>query len=141
MRQKAGTSNALGLVKFLFPNDDSIYLHSTPQQALFARARRDFSHGCIRVEDPIALAEWTLAENPEWTKAKIRSAIEGNRDDVYVRVDRPISIMILYTTATTAPDGRVHFFEDIYGHDTELANALAKAPRPQPGAAVLMAAK
>jgi len=140
VRQKPGTSNALGLVKFLFPNDNDVYLHSTPSQSLFARTRRDFSHGCIRVEDPIALAEWTLSDKPEWTKEKIQAAINGKRDDVYVKIDRPISVMILYTTAVASANGEVRFYEDIYGHDTLLANALNGAPSQRHGT-VMVAAK
>ncbi|HKR63801.1 MAG TPA: L,D-transpeptidase family protein [Thermoanaerobaculia bacterium] len=138
VRQKPGSSNALGLVKFLFPNDNNVYLHSTPQQSLFARTRRDFSHGCIRVEDPVALAEWTLRDKKEWSKEKIEAAIHGKRDDVYVKIERPITVMILYTTAVATPNGEVRFLEDIYGHDTELANALA--PQQPKGGAVMLAA-
>jgi murein L,D-transpeptidase YcbB/YkuD len=141
VRQKPGTSNALGLVKFLFPNDNDVYLHSTPSQSLFARTRRDFSHGCIRVENPVALAEWTLSDKPEWTKEKIQAAINGKRDDVYVKIDRPISVMILYTTAVASANGEVRFYEDIYGHDTILANALNGAPSQQQHGAVMVAAK
>jgi len=139
VRQKPGTSNALGLVKFLFPNDNNVYLHSTPQQSLFARSRRDFSHGCVRVEDPVALAEWALRSKPEWTKEKIESAINGKKDDVYVKVDRPIAVMILYTTAVAAGNGEVRFYEDVYGYDTLLANALTPATKAAP--AMLVAAK
>jgi murein L,D-transpeptidase YcbB/YkuD len=139
VRQKPGTSNALGLVKFLFPNDNNVYLHSTPQQALFNRTRRDFSHGCIRVEDPVALAEWTLRDKPEWTKKKIQSTINGKEDDMYVRIGRPISVMILYTTAVADENGDVKFYEDIYGHDTQLAKALDH--NVGRGAAMVMAAK
>jgi murein L,D-transpeptidase YcbB/YkuD len=138
VRQKPGTSNALGLVKFLFPNDNNVYLHSTPQQALFSRTRRDFSHGCIRVEDPVALAEWALRGQEEWSKAKIEAAIGGKRDDVYVKVQRPINVMILYATASVTESGEVQFFDDIYGHDVQLAKVLEPT---QHGAAVMLAAK
>jgi len=138
VRQKPGTSNALGLVKFLFPNDNNVYLHSTPQQELFARTRRDFSHGCIRVEDPVALAEWTLRGQDQWSKEKIETTISGKRDDVYVKIQRPVTVTIMYATAAVTADGNVHFFDDIYGHDVQLAKALA--PQTQ-GAAVMVAAK
>ncbi len=138
VRQKPGTSNALGLVKFLFPNDHNVYLHSTPQQALFARSRRDFSHGCVRVEDPAALAEWVLREKPEWTKDKIKAAIEGKRDDMYVNLSNPIPVKIIYQTAVAQTDGTVHFYDDIYGHDAKLVAALAPAA---PKGAMLVAAK
>ncbi|HEX6087459.1 MAG TPA: L,D-transpeptidase family protein, partial [Thermoanaerobaculia bacterium] len=138
VRQKPGTSNALGLVKFLFPNDNNVYLHSTPQQALFARARRDFSHGCVRVEDPVALAEWVLREKPEWNEEKIRATIHGKRDDVYVKPAQPITVTIQYHTVVARANGAVHFFEDIYGHDAKLIASLAPAA---PKGGVLVAAK
>jgi murein L,D-transpeptidase YcbB/YkuD len=138
VRQKPGTSNALGLVKFLFPNDNNVYLHSTPQQSLFARARRDFSHGCVRVEDPAALAEWVLREKPEWTKDRIEEAFSGKRDDMYVNLAKPINVKITYQTAVAQPNGEMHFYEDIYGHDARLVAALTPA---SPKGAVLVAAK
>jgi murein L,D-transpeptidase YcbB/YkuD len=138
VRQKPGTSNALGLVKFLFPNDNNVYLHSTPQQALFSRTRRDFSHGCIRVEDPVALADWALRGQDEWSKQKIEAAIAGKRDDVYVKIQRSINVMILYATAVARENGEVNFFQDIYGHDTQLAKVLEPQ---QKGAAMMVAAR
>jgi len=138
VRQKPGTANALGLVKFLFPNDNNIYLHSTPQQSLFARARRDFSHGCVRVEYPAALAEWVLREKPEWTREKIKAAIDGKRDDVYVNLAKPIDVKIVYHTVSAQPNGDVHFFDDIYGHDAKLIAQLNPAPAK---AGVMVAAK
>lgn len=138
VRQKPGTSNALGLVKFLFPNDNNVYLHSTPQQSLFARARRDFSHGCVRVEDPAALAEWVLREKPEWTGEKIKAAMTGKRDDVYVNLAKPITVKITYHTVVAQQNGDVHFYDDIYGHDAKLVAALTPAA---PKGAVMVAAK
>jgi murein L,D-transpeptidase YcbB/YkuD len=130
VRQKAGDSNALGLVKFMFPNDNNVYLHSTPQRSHFSRTRRDLSHGCIRVEDPVALAEWALRNQPMWTKEKIRAAMAGQRDDLYISLGRSIPVMILYATAAASEDGQVRFFDDIYGHDAKLATALnARAPK------------
>ncbi|HEY0157612.1 MAG TPA: L,D-transpeptidase family protein [Thermoanaerobaculia bacterium] len=127
VRQTPGNHNALGLVKFLFPNDNHVYLHSTPQQALFARSRRDFSHGCIRVEDPAELAEWVLRAQPEWTREKIDTAMTGKRGDVYVKVERPVSVVLFYATAIAEEDGTVKFVEDIYGHDVQLAKLLEPA--------------
>ncbi|HYC90300.1 MAG TPA: L,D-transpeptidase family protein [Thermoanaerobaculia bacterium] len=138
VRQKPGTSNALGLVKFLFPNENNVYLHSTPQQALFARTRRDFSHGCVRVEDPVALAEWVLREKPEWNEEKIRATMTGKRDDVYVKLNEPITVTIQYHTVVAQPNGAVHFYDDIYGHDAKLIASLAPAA---PKGGVLVAAK
>jgi murein L,D-transpeptidase YcbB/YkuD len=139
VRQTSGTHNALGLVKFLFPNDNNVYLHSTPQQALFARSRRDFSHGCIRVEEPAELAAWVLRAQPEWTEEKIAAAMNGKKDDVWVKVQRPVTVVLFYATAIAQENGDVHFVEDIYGHDTQLARAMA--PAAQRGAAVMVAAK
>ena len=79
VRQKPGEKNSLGLAKFIFPNSDSIYMHGTPAQSLFARARRDFSHGCIRLEDPAGLGEWVLRDQPEWTRERIGAAMQGER--------------------------------------------------------------
>jgi len=136
VRQKPGASNALGLVKFLFPNQNDVYLHSTPEQSLFSRTRRDFSHGCVRVADPVALAAWALQQSPD----KVRAAINGTADDQYVRVERPVRVMIVYATASVTEDGSVHFFADIYGHDATLAAALTNM-HASPAGGVLLAAK
>ena len=131
IRQKPGPKNALGLVKFMFPNPYNVYLHSTPQPELFARARRDFSHGCIRVENPAALAAWVLRDKKEWTVDRIRAAMNGD-SSVQVNLDKPIPVLILYSTAVVEPDGEVRFFEDIYGHDALLVKVLASG-YPYPG--------
>ena len=125
VRQKPGSSNALGLIKFIFPNENNIYFHSTPAKELFSRSRRDFSHGCIRVGDPVALAEWVLRDKPEWTKEKIEAAMEKGPNDAYVNLTKPLPIMIVYATAAAQDDGTIQFFDDIYGHDATLENALA----------------
>ncbi len=125
IRQKPGGSNALGLVKFIFPNQSNVYFHSTPSQELFSRTRRDFSHGCIRVEDPAALAAWVLRDKPEWTPEKVRAAMNGKLDGQQINLTQPIPIMLIYTTVTVTDSGEVHFFEDLYGHDVTLENALA----------------
>lgn len=125
VRQKPGPSNALGLIKFIFPNENNIYFHSTPAKELFSRTRRDFSHGCIRLGDPVALAQWVLRDKPEWTKEKIETAMEKGPNDAYVNLTKPLPIMIVYATAAAQDDGTIEFFADIYGHDAELENALA----------------
>ena len=79
VRQKPGEKNSLGLAKFIFPNSENVYMHGTPAQSLFARARRDFSHGCIRLEDPARLAQWVLRDSPEWTRERIDAAMRGAR--------------------------------------------------------------
>jgi murein L,D-transpeptidase YcbB/YkuD len=126
VRQKPGPTNALGLVKLIFPNEYNVYLHSTPSQQLFSRSRRDFSHGCIRVEKPEALAAWALQGNPEWTLDKVRAAMQQGPDNVQVNLPRPIPVLILYGTAVTDEAGSVHFYDDIYGHDLALKKLLAK---------------
>ena len=126
VRQRPGPHNALGLVKFVFPNEENVYMHGTPVQSLFSRSRRDFSHGCVRVEDPVALAEWVLRERPEWTRQRILSAMAGERP-VSVSLPRPIQVILNYTTAVVMPeDGTIHFADDIYRHDTRLDRALAR---------------
>ena len=127
LRQKPGPSNVLGLAKFVFPNDRNIYLHSTPSQSHFARTRRDFSHGCIRVEDPAELAAWAL---DDWSRRDAERAMNGHRDDHYVRVDDPVSIRIHYATVAVQ-EGELVFFDDIYGWDAALARAMEPA---RPGA-------
>lgn len=125
VRQKPGPKNALGLVKFIFPNHYNVYMHSTPVPELFLKSRRDFSHGCIRVEDPLALAAWVLRNNAGWNLDRILAAM--NRDQtLQVNLAKPIPVLILYTTAAVDPEGEVHFYRDIYGLDAALARALAR---------------
>jgi murein L,D-transpeptidase YcbB/YkuD len=124
LRQQAGEHNALGLVKFVFPNAYDVYLHDTPAKGLFARPRRDFSHGCIRVERAPALAAFLLDGRPEWTPERIAETMNGTRT---LRVDLPlpVPVFIYYTTAIVRRDGTVEFFDDLYGKD----EALRSAPR------------
>jgi len=131
VRQKPGPTNSLGLVKFMFPNRYNVYMHGTPATELFARARRDFSHGCIRVEDPVTLAAWVLRDQPEWDVERIRAAMNGDRT-FQVNLIKPVPVLILYTTAVVQPDGEVRFFDDIYGYDASLARELAGGC-PYPG--------
>jgi L,D-transpeptidase YcbB len=124
LRQHPGPKNALGPVIFIFPNHYEVYLHGEPDPQLFARARRDFSHGCVRVEDPLTLAAWVLRNNPGWNRARIRETVKG---ETTVRVDlvKPIPVLLQYWTAVVSPDGVVHFFYDIYGRDSALMKRLA----------------
>ena len=125
LRQRPGPHNALGLVKFVFPNRESVYMHGTPSPSLFARDRRDFSHGCIRVADPPALAAWTLSGVPGWTAARISEAMQAAQPE-RVPVAAPIDVVLFYMTASVGPDDEaLHFADDIYGHDRALARALA----------------
>ena len=126
VRQKPGPKNALGLIKFIFPNDQNVYLHSTPSPGLFAQSRRDFSHGCIRVENPAALAEWVLRNNPGWTKERIDAAFKAEKQQ-QVNLPSPIPVLIVYGTAVTKEDGKTYFFEDIYGYDKVLEKLFTQA--------------
>ena len=118
-------SNALGLVKLMFPNEYNVYLHSTPAQALFSRSRRDFSHGCIRVEQAAELATWVLRDKREWPLERVRAAMQSGKDNVQINLSRPVPVLILYGTAVVDEENQVHFFDDIYGHDSALEKALA----------------
>jgi murein L,D-transpeptidase YcbB/YkuD len=128
VRQQPGPANALGLVKFVFPNREAIYLHGTPEKNLFSSFRRDFSHGCVRIEDPAALAAWVLRDRSQWTPARIDDAMLG-KDSMSVKLANRIPVLILYHTAMVEENGDVRFFDDIYGQDAALEKALA-APRP-----------
>ena len=126
LRQRPGPKNSLGLVKFVFPNDHDVYMHGTPAPQLFGRARRDFSHGCVRVEDPVALAQWALQDQPQWTRDRILDAMHATGSQ-RVSLTRPIQVILFYVTAVVMPeDGTIRFAEDIYGHDAKLDRALAK---------------
>jgi murein L,D-transpeptidase YcbB/YkuD len=126
VRQKPGPSNALGLVKFMFPNEFDVYLHSTPTPQLFNRSRRDFSHGCIRVERPAELAAWLLKDQPKWTLEKIKAAMQSGPDNQQVNLTRQVPVVIVYLTAIVEENGEVYFYDDIYGDDASLNDALAK---------------
>jgi murein L,D-transpeptidase YcbB/YkuD len=126
IRQRPGRGNSLGLLKFIFPNPHHVYLHDTPSKGLFARSRRDFSHGCIRVSDPPALAEFVLTGMNGWDRAKIDKAMKSGPDDRHVTLDVPVPVYIFYTTVVVENAGQVIFFDDIYGHDATLQRQLAK---------------
>lgn len=124
IRQRPGPQNALGDIKFVFPNNDNIYLHHTPAPALFERDRRDFSHGCIRVEAPVALAQFVLRDEPAWTEARIREAMENGTSST-LALKQPLPVLIAYSTVI-AKGGRVFFYPDLYGHDRLLDAALRR---------------
>jgi murein L,D-transpeptidase YcbB/YkuD len=125
IRQRPGPGNSLGLIKFVFPNDYDVYMHGTPEHALFAHADRAMSHGCVRVEDPAKLAAWVLQGNPAWTNEKIEAAMNASQSQ-RVNLPKPIPVLVLYTTAAVAESGEVGFFADIYGQDAQLEQELAK---------------
>ncbi|GGH08011.1 L,D-transpeptidase family protein [Silvibacterium dinghuense] len=132
VRQKPGPKNSLGLIKFIFPNEDNVYLHSTPAQQLFGETRRDFSHGCVRVSQPAELAAYLLrnqlqpGQQQNWTLDAVKDAMQSGPDNKTVLLAKPIPVLILYVTAVVEDDNSVHFFADIYGHDKELNDVLAK---------------
>ncbi len=125
LRQRPGPKNALGDIKFMLPNKQNIYLHHTPAPGLFERTRRDFSHGCIRIEEPVALALWVLHEDARWTEARVRESM-GRPRPIVARLPEPVPVLITYRTAIAAEDGRMHFVPDLYGHDRLLAQALQR---------------
>lgn len=127
LRQRPGPHNALGLLKFLLPNPYQVYLHGTPAPGLFALDRRDLSHGCIRVEGPVALARYVLRDDPEWTPERIDASVAGPETQV-VRLSHPVPVYVLYLTAVPRADGGVRFYPDVYGLDAKLLELLAALP-------------
>jgi murein L,D-transpeptidase YcbB/YkuD len=123
IRQKPGGANALGKVKFLFPNEYNIYLHDTPARYLFGETKRSFSHGCIRVGEPQHLAMWLLRNDPAWTKEKIEKAMNSKKEQ-YVPLKNKIPVFIGYFTAYVDSQGQLNFRDDVYGHDARLAAQL-----------------
>lgn len=130
VRQKPGPRNSLGLIKFLFPNSYNVYLHDTPSTELFSQSRRDFSHGCIRLEKPAELAAFLLRNQDEgrWTVDEVRKAMESGADNRTVTLQTPVPVLILYATAVVEEDGTVFLLDDIYGHDRRLKAVLDKGP-------------
>jgi murein L,D-transpeptidase YcbB/YkuD len=122
LRQQPGPNNALGQLRFDLPNRFAVYLHDTPRRSLFAREQRLFSHGCIRIDDPVGLAEGVLAD-PQWTRATIQAAIDTGETQV-VPVSPRLPIYALYLTTSLSVDGRVVYHADVYGRDAPLVAAL-----------------
>lgn len=130
LRQRPGPNNAVGLIKFVFPNSYDVYMHGTPATELFGRTRRDFSHGCIRIEDPPALAALVLRGQPGWDSTSIDQAMHGERT-LHVAIAQPLGVFVLYATTVVGDDGTVYFYPDVYGRDAQLARALlVSSPRP-----------
>jgi L,D-transpeptidase YcbB len=129
VREKPGPKNSLGLVKFIFPNQYDIYLHSTPAVSLFEQTRRDFSHGCIRVQKPADLAAWVLqGQGGDWDLDKVEEAMNSGADNRTVSLKTPLPIDIFYLTAIVVDNDEVHFFDDIYGYDSEMQQVFEKGP-------------
>jgi murein L,D-transpeptidase YcbB/YkuD len=138
IRQKPGPKNSLGLVKFLFPNEYDVYMHSTPELNLFDLTRRDRSHGCVRLQHADQMAVWVLSNdqpNGGWDEDKVSAAMNGDDNNKTINLKTPLPVLIGYFTATADEDGSTHFFDDIYGYDKELEAALAKG-RPYERATV-----
>jgi L,D-transpeptidase YcbB len=125
LRQRPGAANLLGLVTFKFPNPFDVYIHDTPFDSAFHRAARAVSHGCVRVEEPEALAEWVLRDDGGWTRTRIEEAMHGGVERA-VRLEHPIPVHIVYQTVWVADDGSVRFAEDLYGHDARQLAILAR---------------
>lgn len=125
IRQKPGPTNSLGGVKFIFPNAYNVYLHDTPAQSVFSLARRDASHGCIRVADPVRLATFLLRGQVGWDSTRIVAAMHQSRPE-QLNLARTVPVHIVYATTVAREDGIVLFYDDIYGHDKRLAALLAK---------------
>jgi murein L,D-transpeptidase YcbB/YkuD len=120
IRQVPGSKNALGKVKFLFPNSFNIYFHDTPAKSLFEKDKRAYSHGCIRLKEPEKMANYVLSDQPEWTPERIEEAMNAGKEK-FVKVKHPIPVLITYYTTWVDDKGQLNFREDIYGHDSDLA--------------------
>lgn len=124
LRQRPGPQNALGQVKILFPNPHSVYLHDTPTRGLFSRVRRDFSSGCIRVDDALGLSHWLLGSTGNWSRAEIDAIVTSGKETP-LRVSPAVPVHLIYLTVTESENGEVRFIDDLYGRDAAVAAALA----------------
>jgi murein L,D-transpeptidase YcbB/YkuD len=127
LRQIPGPHNPLGRVKFLFPNQFSVYLHDTSNRELFSRTVRTFSHGCIRIEKPLDLAEYLLRGDPQWNRDKIQQAIARGLERT-ITLPAAVPVYLLYWTAWVGEDDAMHFRDDIYQRDMSLEKALFGPP-------------
>jgi murein L,D-transpeptidase YcbB/YkuD len=123
IRQLPGEGNSLGKVKFLFPNSFNIYFHDTPAKSLFAKDKRAYSHGCIRLAEPEKMAQYLLRNDPEWTPDKIAEAMNGG-EEKYVKLKKAIPVIITYYTAWVNEEGLLNFRDDIYNHDEDLLRKM-----------------
>jgi murein L,D-transpeptidase YcbB/YkuD len=126
VRQPAGPDNALGQVKFMFPNEHFVFLHDTNHRELFAHSERAFSSGCIRVENPLKLAELLLDDRERWNAEGIDKALATQRTQT-VKLPKPLPVLLLYWTIAVAPDGSVSFYKDVYGRDQRIVDVLTKS--------------
>src|ERR1700722_3200172 len=125
VRQKPGPSNSLGLVKIIFPNPDNVYLHGTDEPKLFSQDERDFSHGCIRVDQPADLVAWVLRNTPGWDLERVKATMNGDQENLQVNLVKRIPVLIVYGTAAVNEENQIRFFDDVYGYDADLQKALA----------------
>ncbi|OGX89839.1 L,D-transpeptidase family protein [Hymenobacter coccineus] len=149
VRRRPGPKNDLGNAKFIFPNSNDVYLHDTPHGELFSQVSRNFSHGCVRVEEPMKLAAYLLRDKPEWDEQSILDTVAAHREK-YITLTKKLPVYLVYLTAWADADGHAHFRDDIYGHDKALARELFEKPagaaparvaaRPQPSPAAALAA-
>jgi murein L,D-transpeptidase YcbB/YkuD len=123
IRQLPGEKNSLGRVKFLFPNSFNIYFHDTPAKSLFSKDKRAYSHGCIRLSDPVKMANYVLKDDSKWTPDAIESAMNSGNEQ-FVKVKKPIPVLVTYYTAWVDDDNQLHFAEDIYGHDKDISGKM-----------------
>ncbi|AMJ66074.1 hypothetical protein AXW84_12005 [Hymenobacter sp. PAMC 26628] len=127
VRRRPGPQNDLGNAKFIFPNSNDVYLHDTPHGELFSQVSRNFSHGCVRVEEPIKLAAYLLRDKPEWDEQTILDTVATHREK-YITLTKKLPVYLVYLTAWADADGHAHFRDDIYGHDKALARELLDKP-------------
>ena len=123
LRQRPGPKNPLGPMKFMFPNENDVYLHGTPNAWLFNKEERGFSHGCVRIEDPRKLALYLLRDQPQWTPEKIDETVAQGKEK-WIKLKEQLPVFIVYFTAWAGEDGTVHFRDDVYGHDRALEQAM-----------------
>jgi murein L,D-transpeptidase YcbB/YkuD len=123
IRQKPGPKNSLGKVKFLFPNSFNIYFHDTPAKSLFSQDKRAYSHGCIRLAEPEKMARYLLRDNPEWTPEKISEAMNAEKEQ-YVKLKKPVPVIISYYTSWVDENGLLNFRDDIYKHDSDVTGKM-----------------
>ena len=125
LRQDPGPQNALGRIKFMFPNRFNIYIHDTPRRTLFDKTHRTFSSGCIRIEKPLELAAYLLKPDPSWHPDAIQAALEQGEERT-IQLPEPISVYLLYWTVFVDSNGKLQFRPDIYNRDKRLSDALRK---------------
>lgn len=123
IRQRPGPGNALGKVKFIFPNSFNMYFHDTPSKGYFNEDKRAFSHGCIRLSEPQKMAEWLLRNDTDWTREKIVAAMNRTSEQS-VKLKQPVPVFIIYYTAWVDKEGNLNFRDDVYKHDAELAEKM-----------------